>query len=100
MVQLIKVWVINLKSRPDRLQRISEQLNSMNIEWSCVEAVDGKNCEKTILDISTNLGELGALSEGVRGCSASHYKFWQKFISSGEEFGIVLEDDVKISNLS
>jgi glycosyl transferase, family 25 len=98
LTQLIKVWVINLKSRPDRLQRISEQLNSMNIEWSCVEAVDGKNCEKTILDISTNLGELGGLSEGVRGCSASHYKFWKKFISSGEEFGIVLEDDVKLSN--
>jgi glycosyl transferase, family 25 len=98
LAQLIKVWVINLKSRPDRLQRIGEQLYSMNIDWSRLDAVDGKNCEKKILDISANHGEIGSLSEGARACSASHYKFWQEFISTGEEFGIVLEDDVKLSN--
>jgi glycosyl transferase family 25 len=95
--QLIKIWVINLKSRPDRLHSIAKQLDSMNIEWTKLNAVDGKNCEKSVLNISTKHGKIGTLSEGVRGCTASHYKFWKKFIISGEEFGIVLEDDVKLS---
>ena len=97
MKQLIKIWVINLKSRPDRLHSIAKQLDSMNIEWTKLNAVDGKNCEKSVLNISTTHGKIGTLSEGVRGCTASHYKFWKKFIISGEEFGIVLEDDVKLS---
>ena len=97
MKQLIKIWVINLKSRPDRLQSIAKQLDTMNIEWTRLNAVDGKNCEKSVLNISTRYGKIGSLSEGVRGCTASHYKFWKKFTYSGEEFGIVLEDDVKLS---
>jgi glycosyl transferase family 25 len=96
-MQLIKIWVINLESRPDRLQSIGKQLDSMNIEWSRLNAIDGKNCDETVLNISARHGKIGSLSEGVRGCTASHYKFWQEFISSDEEFAIVLEDDVKLS---
>ena len=98
MKQLIKVWVINLKSRPDRMHRIGKQLASMDIKWSRIDAVDGKNCENSVLDISRKHGKIGALSEGARGCTASHYKFWQKFTASEEDFGIVLEDDVKLSD--
>ena len=84
-MQLIKIWVINLKSRPDRLKSIGKQLESMNIEWSRLNAIDGKNCDKSVLKISTSYGKIGSLSDGVRGCTASHYKFWQEFISSGSD---------------
>lgn len=98
MKQVIKVWVINLKSRPDRLKIIGNQLDLMEIKWSRLNAVDGKTCPKSILEISKKDGEIGALSDGVRGCTASHYKFWNEFILSNSEFGIVLEDDVKLSS--
>ena len=94
---LLKIWVINLKSRPDRLERIAKELNQMGINWSRFEAIDGKKCEKKHLDISTAYGKIGELSDGTRACSASHYKCWQEFLSSNAEFGIFLEDDVQLS---
>jgi len=96
--QKIRVWVINLESRPDRLQKIGKQLNLMGVNWTRLDAVDGRKCDENTLSISTKYGEIGALNDGVRGCTASHYKFWQEFYSTGEDFGIVLEDDVKLSN--
>jgi glycosyl transferase, family 25 len=94
---LVKIWVINLKSRPDRLERIAKQLDQMGINWSRFEAIDGKKCKKKHLDISVTYGKIGELSDGTRACSASHYKCWQEFISSNAEFGIFLEDDVRLS---
>ena len=97
MGTVVKVWVINLKSRPDRLERISKQLDQMGIIWSRFEAINGENCEKKQLDISVTYGKIGELSDGTRACSASHYKCWQEFLCSNAEFGIFLEDDVQLS---
>ena len=49
------------------------------------------------LDISTKMEKLVHYLKGCEACTASHYKFWKIFTNSGEEFGIVLEDDVKLS---
>jgi glycosyl transferase, family 25 len=94
---LVKVWVINLKGRPDRLERIAKQLDQMKVNWSRFDAIDGKKCNKIQLDISKSHGKIGELSNGTRACSASHYKCWQEFISSNKEYGIILEDDVQLS---
>lgn len=98
MKQKIPVWVINLKKRPDRLLNIGKRLNQLDINWSRINAVDGQNCDPELLKISKEKGEIGELSKSTRGCSASHFKFWQKFLLSDYEFGIVLEDDIDISN--
>ena len=98
MQQLIPVWVINLKKRPDRLQKIGNRLDQLGIKWQRIDAVDGLNCNLSSLDISAKDGEIGFLSDSTRACTASHYKFWEILISSKYKYGIVLEDDVEFSD--
>ena len=98
MKQVITVLVINLKKRPDRLEKISKRLAQLGVEWENIEAIDGQNCEESALDISTKAGEIGFLSDNTRACSASHYKVWELLISKKVNYGIVLEDDVELSD--
>ena len=53
MKQVIPVWVINLNKRPDRLKAIAARLDALGIEWTRLEAVDGTNCDKNELNISS-----------------------------------------------
>ena len=98
MRQNIPVYVINLKKRPDRLERIGARLDQLGVEWENIEAVDGQNCEKIKLDISTKNGEIGFLSENTRACTASHHKAWNLLKSCKDNYGIILEDDVELSD--
>ena len=61
MKQQIPVWVINLKKRPDRLEKITARLDQLGIKWENIEAIDGQNCKKDNLDISAKNGEIGFL---------------------------------------
>tara|TARA_B110001450_G_C17582121_1_gene465395 strand:+ start:75 stop:875 length:801 start_codon:yes stop_codon:yes gene_type:complete len=96
--QVIPVWVINLKKRPDRLLKIGNQLDQMGLSWERIDAVDGRNCDKKLLNISRKSGKIGSLSKSVRGCTASHFKFWKLLSLSNFMYGIILEDDVELSN--
>ena len=98
MKQVIPVWVINLKKRPDRLKKIGKRLNKLGVEWTKIEAVDGQSCKNNDLNISSKFGEIGFLSDNTRACSASHYKVWEFLISRDFNYGIVLEDDVELSD--
>ena len=97
MQQIISVWIINLKKRPDRMLSLGKQLDGMGVSWKRVEAVDGKTCSENILNISSKNGYIGKLSNSTRGCTASHYKVWNIIKSDINDFGIVLEDDVVLS---
>ena len=98
MKQQIPDWVINLKKRPDRLEKITARLDQLGIKWENIEAIDGKNCKKDKLDISAKNGEIGFLSDNTRACTASHYKAWKLLVSSKDSYGIILEDDVELSD--
>ena len=98
MRQEIPVWVINLNKRPDRLKKIAKRLDDLGIEWNRLEAVDGSNSSDLQLEISKRNGEIGAISNGARACSASHSKFWKELVLSKFKFGIILEDDVELSD--
>jgi glycosyl transferase, family 25 len=96
--QIIPVWVINLKKRTDRLEKIGKRLDDLGVVWQRIDAIDGLNCEDYLLEKSDNYGEIGPLSDNTRACSASHYCFWKKLIHHGSLYGIVLEDDVELSD--
>ena len=98
MHQVIPVWVINLTKRPDRLFIIGNRLDELGIAWKRLEAIDGNICDETELSISKKSGEIGAISNAARACTASHYKFWKEFMFFDAKYGIVLEDDVEISD--
>jgi len=92
------VWVINLNKRPDRLIKIGRRLDELGVDWERLEAVDGSLSFDPQLEISKTHGEIGSISNGARACSASHYKFWEKLVLSKSKFGIILEDDVELSD--
>jgi hypothetical protein len=67
----IKIYVINLEKRKDRLEEVSQMLNGYN--WERVEAIETKN--------------------GYYGCVLSHIKCIKKAMKEGLPEVIVMEDD-------
>ncbi|MBF9033462.1 hypothetical protein HKCCE2091_04360 [Rhodobacterales bacterium HKCCE2091] len=98
MDQAIPAYVINLARRPDRLERIAEHLSSRNIHFETVIACDATEAAPEILDaVIPEGGPLGALGQGDRACTVSHTYAWKAFLRSGAGYGLILEDDVWLS---
>jgi glycosyl transferase, family 25 len=98
----LHTWVINLDRAPERLARISAQLQGLNLPFTRVAAVDARalsDAQKQQLDepnyrlkhgMTPVLGELG--------CYLSHVEVMRLFLASRHEFALVLEDDVLLKN--
>jgi glycosyl transferase, family 25 len=94
----LQTWVINLDRAPDRLARISQQLQRLALPFTRLPAVDARALQanqRAALDepayrrkhgMTPLLGELG--------CYLSHVEAMQRFLSSPAQFALVLEDDV------
>lgn len=95
------IYVINLKSRPDRKTKAEKELAKYKINGTFVHAVNGSK-----LDIQQLMDEgLYAendtdkpLKKGEIGCYFSHLKCWYHILNSGRPYGMVLEDDVIFCN--
>lgn len=100
------VLVINLDASVDRMRNMSEQLKRMDVSFSRISAVDGgKLSEKFVdsivppfSDVLARLDFPKKLTKGEIGCFLSHRKCWQTLLESKEEWALVLEDDVYISD--
>ncbi|XP_071948001.1 procollagen galactosyltransferase 2-like isoform X2 [Antedon mediterranea] len=98
-----KIYMINLKRRPKRRQRMVRSLHELSLNYTIFNAVDGK------LLTDEKLKEMGIdmmegykdpfheriLTKGEIGCFLSHYNIWVDMIEKGYETVIVLEDDVR-----
>ncbi|KAF4116815.1 procollagen galactosyltransferase 2 [Onychostoma macrolepis] len=98
-----QVYLINLKRREDRRDRIQRSLEVLGIDVTLTEAVDGKALN------STQLRALGiemlpgykdpysdrVLTKGEIGCFLSHYNIWKKVVELQQHQVLVLEDDVR-----
>jgi len=94
------VYVINLLRRSDRRDIISNELNSLGINYSFSKnTVDGEYLTVNEL-ISTNTIEKyfidpsGICTMGVYGCALSHYNTWTEFLKTDYNTALILEDDV------
>jgi glycosyl transferase, family 25 len=93
----LSTWVINLDRAPERLARISAQLERLGLPWTRLPAVDARALQpeqQAALDepayrrkhgMSPVLGELG--------CYLSHVSAMRLFLASTATFALVLEDD-------
>ena len=102
----IPTYVINLKERPDRWERFTAQpLSSSFKNLHRFSGFNGKKLNyrhdkrlsiRTRLNISRNYRrshyEIATL--GAVGATMSHVGVWKKFVASGAQQAIVLEDDV------
>lgn len=80
-------YVINLKDRSDRWDSVVAQLGQLQVPLIRVEA----------MSISNLGGEIQFVAPGVAATWKSHQLAMEKFLASGEEYGMILEDDFKVT---
>lgn len=83
----MRVFVINLDRRPDRLASVTRQLKAAGIWFERMAAIDGAAFPESPAGISG----------GMVACHLSHRLCWQALLASGERHALVLEDDVVLS---
>lgn len=94
----LKSWLINLPRATERRKRMDEQLASLPLDVMIFDGIDGKACEKELLQnvdipaFERNMGRK-VLIGGI-GCYHSHLGVWQKFLDSEAPVALILEDDV------
>lgn len=84
----MKIYCINLDSRPDRWGRMKkrfEELGFDNVERFSAVTPDDPEVQ--------NIGHFGSRKE--KACALSHYRVWKLAQERGETHILVLEDDVR-----
>ncbi|XP_055516084.1 procollagen galactosyltransferase 1 isoform X1 [Leucoraja erinacea] len=98
-----EVYLINLKRRPDRRERMMQALYEQEINYKIIDAVDGSAFN------SSTLNEMGismlpgyfdpysgrTLTKGEIGCFLSHYSIWKEVVDRKLNKAVVFEDDVR-----
>jgi GR25 family glycosyltransferase involved in LPS biosynthesis len=92
-----KIYVINLKRRPDRKEALIKALPGLDLTF--IEAVDGKllSAEQLIREKKLNTSfydPWGKVTMGIFACALSHKKAWDQALMDGVETALFLEDDV------
>ncbi len=94
----LRTWVINLDRAPERLQRISAQLQRLGLPWTRLPAVDARaltDTQRAALDEPTYRRRHGMTPlPGELGCYLSHVAVMRAFLASDAACALVLEDDV------
>lgn len=108
---LFQVYCINLKERPDRLERFIQQPGVHRIQqtfpFERFEGINGKlldikNDNRVSLRTKRNIlyqkrrDHEDLDTPGGVGCYLSHYSCWKKFLETNKEKVLILEDDAEI----
>ncbi len=97
-MDVVQTWVINLDRAPERLARISQQLQRLALPFTRLPAVDAralKSSQRAALDEPAYRRKHGMTPVlGELGCYLSHVQALQQFLASPARFALVLEDDV------
>ncbi|XP_016963573.1 glycosyltransferase 25 family member [Drosophila biarmipes] len=102
-LSLDRIFMINLKRRPERRAKMEELFQELGIDAEYFEAVDGKELT------AERLQEMGirflpgyedpyhhrAMTMGEIGCFLSHYRIWVKMVRKGLKEVLILEDDIR-----
>lgn len=93
----LRTYVINLERRPERLLEFVKTNNQELLSYEVVCGVDGKHLKPDIK--VQKIFETGDYNfrRGIVGCGYSHLKVWSRFLESGADYAIVLEDDCTLS---
>lgn len=94
-MQSLATYVINLDRDTERMARTAAALDAAGLPFERVPAQDGGALDPALgEDARRFMGR--ALRPGEVGCFASHRVAAQRFLDSGAQFGLVLEDDVAL----
>jgi glycosyl transferase, family 25 len=97
----MKTFVISLKRSLDRRAAISRQLEDAGISFEFFDAIDGLELTDDYLRNNVDMTIVKKwpdfLSRGAIGCALSHYSVYKKIVESGEEYALIMEDDMKLN---
>jgi glycosyl transferase family 25 len=93
---MIKIYIINLKNSKKRLEKISNNLNNLNVKFERFDAIYGKTLSpQEIKDKTSFFARNFLCNYGTVGCALSHITLWKEFEKSDEKFVLICEDDVE-----
>ncbi len=99
MTDAIPTFVINLARATQRRATLEPRLQELGITATWVEALDVLEAtEEEIYAGFARTGPWGPLRPGDVACCQSHKRAWQTFVDSGAPIGLILEDDVVLSD--
>uniref|UniRef100_A0A7N9B1H9 Cerebral endothelial cell adhesion molecule n=1 Tax=Mastacembelus armatus TaxID=205130 RepID=A0A7N9B1H9_9TELE len=98
-----QIYLINLRRRPDRRDRMLFSLNELEIDVKVVDAVDGNALNSSdikILGVDLLPGYYDpfsgrTLTKGEVGCFLSHYYIWKEMVDMQLDKALIFEDDVR-----
>ncbi|KAL0101480.1 hypothetical protein PUN28_018958 [Cardiocondyla obscurior] len=100
---LDNIYLINLKRRPERRNRMLSLFQELGIQAEIIDAVDGRTLNESFLKKLgvTPMSEYSdpyhkrPMTMGEIGCFLSHYNVWQTVLKNNYKSIMVLEDDVR-----
>ena len=100
----IRAFIINLDKATERMKHMHSEIKPTRISYSRIEAVYGPALPQPIKEFNNKrfkilTGKVQNLREV--GCYLSHMRALKTFLKSDAEYGLIMEDDVKLpSNLA
>ncbi|KAI6191701.1 Glycosyltransferase 25 family member [Aphelenchoides bicaudatus] len=97
------IFVINLKRRPRRLERMKTNMKLLGVQFSLFEAVDGQALtDEDLKGIRVLPGYLDPyhkrpIKRGEIGCFLSHYKIWEQVVANDWDRVLIFEDDIRFT---
>lgn len=92
----MRIYLINLARRPDRLAAMTAEARGLPL--TRIDAVDAASAEAAGIDRWFAAGgPLGEIPRGDKCCLLSHRSAWEMFVASGDAHAVFLEDDVRLS---
>jgi glycosyl transferase family 25 len=91
------IYLINLDRSADRLQAAEQHFNAVGLPFERIVAIDAHKEDTSGYPVDRRVFERthgrSSIRPGEIGCYFSHLKALRAFLSSGKDFGIILEDD-------
>ncbi len=88
-----KVYVINLKKRPDKWHNIQKDFSHTNLKLTRWNAIYGKDISENEFANKTTALCNEFCSPSMVGIWLSHYNIWQNIVKNKEDNVLILEDD-------
>lgn len=89
----MKIFVINLDRRTDRLEYMSQQLQKVGLEFERISAVDGNLVNDPESSQHWAAPLFTPQTKGALGCYLSNKKIWQIMVRDNIEQALILQDD-------
>ncbi|VDO36454.1 unnamed protein product [Haemonchus placei] len=97
-----KIYMINLKRRPERRARMERIFEILGVDATYWEATDGQNLptnyQYRILPGYMDPYHKRPIKAGEIGCFLSHYRIWQDVVQLGLSRIVVFEDDLRFTD--